>query len=482
MEILSSALDKEAAELRAPVGDSGKRYLFLFLGFFADVLFVSAAFYSAYWLRFHFHPLLRLIPPPSGITSPWSNYSAILPTVILIWMAILIFGVKIHQYPPLPTEDSIVSILSGTVKATIMVLALSFLSKRYSDSRLLLLMTAPVAAAYLTLESWLLNGVWLRILRIFGGQEKIVVIGDGPLKDSLVKRIARLRHFLVIQKKGLSPEEIVSLAKQEKARQALLVQASLSQDELANLAESLELSGIRLHLVPSLLELKMGELQVSESLGVPTFYFKHGSLSGENFVIKRIFDIIFSLAVCVLGFIPFLIIAVLINLDSPGPIFFRQKRYGLHLRAFDALKFRTMVADAESKVDKVQEANPAGAFFKIKNDPRVTRVGNFLRRFSLDEFPQFLNVLMGDMSVVGPRPLALRDLDRLRKDFGPAYKKRLSVLPGLTGLWQVSGRSDLSNEQSVALDTFYIEHWSLGLDLRIILRTIPAVLFGRGAY
>jgi lipopolysaccharide/colanic/teichoic acid biosynthesis glycosyltransferase len=109
-------------------------------------------------------------------------------------------------------------------------------------------------------------------------------------------------------------------------------------------------------------------------------------------------------------------------------------------------------------------------------------VGKLLRRFSLDEFPQFLNVLSGDMSVVGPRPLALRDLDRLKENFMPAYKKRLSVLPGVTGLWQVSGRSDLSNEQSFSLDTFYIEHWSLGLDIKIILKTIPAVLFGKGAY
>ncbi len=482
MENSNLALRQSTEDSRASVWASGHGYLFLFLGFFADVLVVAAAFYSAYWLRFHFYPLLRLIPPPKGLISPWSDYAALLPTVILIWMAILIFGVKIHQDPPIPTEDNIVLILSGTFKATVMVLALSFLSKRYSDSRLLLLMTAPVAAGYLTLESWLLNELWFKALMLFGGQEKILVIGDGVLTDSLIKRIERLRRFLVIQGKELSRDKILNLAKEKEIRQVLWTQASLSQEELTNLAESLELNGIRLHLVPSLLEIKMGELQVSESLGVPTFYFKHGSLSGENFVTKRIFDIIFSLSICVLGFVPFMIIAFLIKLDSRGPIFFRQKRYGLHGQFFYAFKFRTMVQDAESKVEQVQEANPAGAFFKIKNDPRITRVGKFLRRFSVDEFPQFLNVLMGDMSVVGPRPLALRDLDRLKKDFGPAYKKRLSVVPGVTGLWQVSGRSDLSNEQSFALDTFYIEHWSLGLDLRIILRTIPVVLIGKGAY
>ncbi len=475
-------LDKTAPQFFQRGWNWALRRLILLLGLAADILAVIFAFYSAYWLRFHFHPLLRLIPPPHGHIASWSDYSPILPVVALIWVAVLFFGVEIHQEPPLPTEDKIVRILSGSFKATIVVMALSFLSKRYSDSRLLLLMTAPLASLYLAADSAFLNWIRWKILTPLGGQDKLLVIGEGPLSDSIIKRISRLQHRQILKKPALSRTAILDLARSENVSDVLLVQADLTQEEMASLAEGLESLGAQMRVVPSLLELRMGEVQVDESLGVPTFYFKHGSLSGENFIIKRVFDIVFSFSVCVLGFIPFAFIALLIKIDSKGPVLFRQKRYGLYLRVFDALKFRTMVADAESKLDQAQEASAAGAFFKVKNDPRVTRVGKFLRRFSLDEFPQFLNVLMGDMSVVGPRPLALRDLDRLKENFGPAYKKRLSVLPGVTGLWQVSGRSDLSNEQSFALDTFYIEHWSLGLDIKIILKTIPAVLFGKGAY
>lgn len=144
-----------------------------------------------------------------------------------------------------------------------------------------------------------------------------------------------------------------------------------------------------------------------------------------------------------------------------------------------------MVADAEKRIAEVKGLNDTkGAFFKAKHDPRVTRVGRFLRKFSLDEFPQFLNVLRGDMSVVGPRPLALTtgEIEALERDFGETAKKRANLLPGITGLWQVSGRSDVSSEQRFSLDLFYIEHWSLGMDLEIILKTPYVMAFGKGAY
>ena len=478
------ALDKTPPQFFKRGWNWALRRLILLLGLATDVFAVAFAFYSAYWLRFHFHPLLRLIPPPKGHISPWSDYSPILPVVVLIWVAVLFFGVEIHQEPPLPTEDKIVRILSGSFKATIVVMALSFLSKRYSDSRLLLLMTAPLASLCLAADSALINWIRWKILTPLGGQDKLLVIGEGPLSESMIQKITRLRHRQILKKPSLPRQEILDLARSENVSDVLLIQTDLTQEEMAALAEGLESLGAQMRIVPSLLELRMGEVQVDESLGVPTFYFKHGSLSGENFIIKRVFDILFSASVCILGFIPFALIAILIKLDSPGPVFFRQKRYGLYRRVFDALKFRTMVVNAESQIQDVKALETGEAFFKAKRDPRITQIGKILRRFSLDEFPQFWNVLLGDMSVVGPRPLAVTtgELEKLEEDFGPAYKKRLSIVPGITGLWQVSGRSDLSSDQRFALDIFYVEHWSLGLDIKIILRTIPAVLFGKGAY
>src|SRR5207248_3334530 len=174
-----------------------------------------------------------------------------------------------------------------------------------------------------------------------------------------------------------------------------------------------------------------------------------------------------------------LAIAAAIKITSPGPVFFRDVRIGLGERPFGMMKFRTMYADARDRQAALEGANEAsGPLFKIKNDPRVTPVGRFLRRFSIDELPQVLNVLWGEMSLVGPRPLPIRDYEQLE----PWHRKRYSVLPGMTGLWQVSGRIELSFDDLVRLDFYYLENWSIWLDISILAKTLPAVLARRGAY
>jgi exopolysaccharide biosynthesis polyprenyl glycosylphosphotransferase len=175
----------------------------------------------------------------------------------------------------------------------------------------------------------------------------------------------------------------------------------------------------------------------------------------------------------------FALLALAIRLDSHGPVFFSQERVGLGKRRFRMQKFRTMGADAEVRLAEIEHLNETrGPTFKVREDPRITRVGQFLRRSSLDELPQLWNVLCGDMSLVGPRPLPLRDVEGFEED---RHRRRFSVRPGLTGLWQVSGRNELTFETWMELDLRYIDTWSLGLDLQILIRTIPAVLSGRGA-
>jgi lipopolysaccharide/colanic/teichoic acid biosynthesis glycosyltransferase len=160
-------------------------------------------------------------------------------------------------------------------------------------------------------------------------------------------------------------------------------------------------------------------------------------------------------------------------------VLYRDRRVGLNERVFDMLKFRTMRADAEALQAQLEQENEAeGALFKIRDDPRVTRVGHVLRRFSLDEIPQVLNVLRGEMSLVGPRPLPVRDFELLE----PWHRKRYLVLPGMTGLWQIAGRSSLGFDDLVRLDFYYLDHWSIWLDISILLKTVPAVLGSRGAY
>ncbi len=200
--------------------------------------------------------------------------------------------------------------------------------------------------------------------------------------------------------------------------------------------------------------------------------------------LKRIFDIAFSVAVLALGAPVFLLIAFLVRLSSPGPIMFSHERIGRGGKRFRCLKFRTMYPDAENRLHDLLKDNPHlkeewQRCRKLKNDPRVTTIGRFLRQTSLDELPQFLNVLKGDLSVVGPRPVTEEELIR---EFGPHANRFLTVRPGLTGPWQVSGRSDTTYQKRVRFDIHYIRHRSFFWDLYLIFRTIPAMISARGAY
>ncbi|WP_051297880.1 sugar transferase [Brevibacterium album] len=200
---------------------------------------------------------------------------------------------------------------------------------------------------------------------------------------------------------------------------------------------------------------------------------------GPARALKRMLDVSGALA-GLLALAPLLLLlGLLVRLDSPGPVLFTQQRVGAHGRLFRMVKFRTMVPDAEARLPELLESSDGnGLLFKMRSDPRVTRIGTWLRRFSLDELPQLLNVLAGDMSLVGPRPPLPHEAER----FTPVMRRRQRVRPGMTGLWQVSGRSDLGQEESIRLDLSYVDHWSLGLDLVILARTFRAVVRAEGAY
>jgi exopolysaccharide biosynthesis polyprenyl glycosylphosphotransferase len=213
--------------------------------------------------------------------------------------------------------------------------------------------------------------------------------------------------------------------------------------------------------------------------GLPLIHVTTPTLEGGQRVAKRLFDIAVSGLLIVL-FTPLMfILAMLIKADSRGPVLFKQERVGIEGAHFKMLKFRSMVVDAEERLADLAHRNEGnGVLFKLKNDPRVTRVGGFIRKFSLDELPQLFNIFGGSMSLVGPRPPLPREVEAYEQD----VRRRLLVKPGLTGLWQVSGRSNLSWQDSVRLDLYYVENWSLAGDLVILLRTIRAVFHSTGAY
>jgi lipopolysaccharide/colanic/teichoic acid biosynthesis glycosyltransferase len=229
------------------------------------------------------------------------------------------------------------------------------------------------------------------------------------------------------------------------------------------------------------LTITQDELQLSPIRFHSTTWF---SLDTLPLVIKRSMDIAGALVGLLLLTPVMLAISLLIRLDSPGPILFRQLRRGYRGRLFWVLKFRTMVVDAEQQLQDLEKKNEStgGVLFKVRDDPRITPLGRFLRRSSLDELPQLINVLRGEMSLVGPRPLQLRDSDKLQMLDPEGYACRLRVMPGLTGPWQVGGRSEVDYSHMVKLDRDYAQNWSLMGDLWIIMRTFVVVLVGRGAY
>jgi exopolysaccharide biosynthesis polyprenyl glycosylphosphotransferase len=259
----------------------------------------------------------------------------------------------------------------------------------------------------------------------------------------------------------------------------ILAESDFVERELLELVEQAQRRGVKVRLAPKTTELLLQRAEYVPGQGVPLFDVRSPAFIGSQWVVKRTFDIVVSTLVLIAGLPLWLLIALAVTLTSPGPILFRDRRIGLGEREFDMLKFRTMYADAEKHQAYLERANEAsGALFKMRQDPRVTPVGVLLRRLSLDEIPQLLNVLRGEMSLVGPRPLPLRDYAQLEE----WHRKRYNVLPGMTGLWQISGRSNLGFDDLVRLDFYYLENWSVWLDIAILFRTIPAVLAARGAY
>ena len=247
----------------------------------------------------------------------------------------------------------------------------------------------------------------------------------------------------------------------------------------SRIAAICEEQGIVMRSLPNMFDLKLAKSRVEDFQGVSLVTHITHSHEGWPAIVKRTLDFVAS-SILIMLLSPVLIItAALIKLTSPGPVLFLQKRLGLNKRRFYVFKFRTMVPDAEKKMREIEHLNEvSGPVFKIKNDPRITPIGRFLRKTSIDELPQLFNVLKGDMSLVGPRPLPVRDYEGFSQDW---QRRRFSVRPGITCLWQIGGRSSVAFEKWMELDLQYIDTWSLWLDLQILVKTIPAVLRGSGA-
>jgi len=345
------------------------------------------------------------------------------------------------------------------------------------------------ALMYVSTFRWLFEKASGVLLRAAGYRRRAVLVGAGPNIEDVAEALSNSH--------AIEPFGYVSLTPHHSARlrdfgtldtlernfdavdEVLIADPQFPQDEAVELVDRCHQHGVRVRVAPSTMEILMDRIEFVPGQTLPLFELKPPVFEGLDFVVKRSFDIAGS-ALLVFALSPVLtLIALAVKASSRGPVLYRSMRPGIGGKPFACLKFRTMSHGAEHLQDDLERRNEkGGALFKIRDDPRVTPVGAFLRRWSLDELPQLFNVLRGEMSLVGPRPLPQRDYDRL-EDW---HRKRNLVLPGMTGLWQVSGRSELDFDDLVRLDFLYLERWSVFLDLSILLKTGPAVLRARGAW
>ncbi|MBF2005412.1 MAG: sugar transferase [Chlorogloeopsis fritschii C42_A2020_084] len=417
------------------------------------------------------------------LDDPWAKKESLL--VLTIVLQIGIIAVK-GLYKGGINRRNYSSLFKAISTSQIFLLLIAFLyESNYYISRSSFIIFWFLSVIFLCGQRYIFDVVTKHLRRKGVMRHSVFLITDSAEKENHIKIIEQENCYTV---QGIADSSCLDLRNRDKTFEYLrrqgIVEAFVSWNAIKNrlyLCWHFYTAGITLRILPTKSEHCHPKSTLLVIGGVPCMTISAPFIIGTDFLVKRCFDLCCSIVLLLLLSPIYLLIALLIKLDSPGPIFFRQERIGLHGRKFKIWKFRTMVANAEKLQASLEAKNEIkdGVLFKMKDDPRVTQIGKFLRLYSLDELPQLFNVFLGEMSLVGPRPLPRRDVEK----FTSHHFVRQEVLPGITGLWQVSGRSNIDNfEDAVKLDITYIENWSLWLDLTILLRTVKVVLQKTGAY
>lgn len=425
----------------------------------------------------------------STLSDSYSYAVDVLPFAALV-MLLLFAGDGLYR--PRNLRPDAPRILGALFKVTLVTLVFALIEGQQFQSYYIFWSTFIVASVLIVGARMLYDRAAERLENAFGRERRAVIVGT----SQQITAVAAALDLAPVRK--IRPVGFISLEARpenglrnlgsiddvedhfDEIDEVILADPTFPAQETVMLVDRCHRGGVHVRVAPTTMEIlraDVAEFVPGETL--PLFEIKPPVFEGAQFIVKRCFDIVVASLLILLLSPVLLVVAAVIKMTSRGPVIFRSPRPGLGGEPFNCFKFRTMVTNADSLQDELEELNEAdGAIFKIRQDPRLTRVGGALREWSLDELPQLFNVLKGDMSLVGPRPLPHRDYDRLDE----WHKKRYLVLPGLTGLWQVSGRSELDFDDLVRLDFLYIERWSVFLDIVIILRTIPAVFAKRGAY
>jgi exopolysaccharide biosynthesis polyprenyl glycosylphosphotransferase len=421
------------------------------------------------------------------------SYQEARHTVAFASLVTLLLFARSGLYASRAQRPGLARIVSSLFQVTLVTLVFALINGETYSSYYIFYGTLVFAICIIGSLRWMYETVTGFLLRAAGYRRRAVLVGSGKHIEDVAHALTDEVHAPVemVGFISLTPrpnnglrslgriEDLPAVLDAHRVQEVIIADPDFPQERAVDLVDQCHDRGVTVRIAPSTMEILVHRAEFVPGASVPLFELRPPVFDGFDYAIKRSFDFVVSLLLILVLSPLLLLIAIAVAVSSRGPVIYRSMRPGIGGEPFACLKFRTMHSDAEQRQADLESINEAsGALFKIRHDPRLTPIGRFLRRYSLDELPQLFNVITGQMSLVGPRPLPQRDFDQLQE----WHKKRYLVLPGITGLWQVSGRSELDFDDLVRLDFLYLERWSVALDLTILLKTVPAVITRRGAF
>jgi len=459
-----------------------------------DAMLVVLSFGIAYWVRYELQ-WFRQVEPAYLVPFPVYLPSVAILTVILFFAYWLEGAYRVERGRHF--FDELYIVLRGTLTGIGTMIVVVFLASPSYYSRLIFGYTGVVIVVLLAAERAIERGIISRRRKRGLGVDRVLIVGAGEIGRTIMRAVVA-RPEMGYQIVGFLDDDpiksetcigrypalgrtdrLAEMIDTHQVDEVIIALPWASHQKIVQIMSQCLRAKVRARIAPDLFRMALSSVAVENLDGLPLLGISEPPLRDWQILFKRSIDLVASALALVLLSPVLLVICVAIKLDSPGSPIFKQTRVGRGGGRFTCYKFRSMYTDAESKVQGLREMNEAsGPIFKMRQDPRRTKVGRILRRTSLDELPQLWNVLKGEMSIVGPRPALPSEVEQ----YQPWHLRRLDVSPGITGLWQVSGRSDLTFDEMVLLDIYYIENWSPFLDLRILTKTVPTAVVGRGAY
>jgi len=466
--------------------------------YLVDLALTSVAFFAAFFLRDLVFPLLDPQHFPTGLF-PLQDYLKIYPLVLIIWSVLLFTYHSYHSHRTIPVTREMLTTFRVVAVGNVTLATIAYLAPLRQLSRSWFILFALLSALLLAIEKVVLRIV-ARYVRSKGlNYRTVLIVGTGRRATEIARMIDQHKYWgykilgFVSDGHHLSNgwtryrifgtvpdlKRILEGGQTSEPIDEIVFAVTRKKlDEMKQIFLLCEELGVRTRVAMNFFQNRVARIEIEELEGVPFLTFTTTPSNETQLALKRLLDIAVSMTTLFIAAPIILLVSIAIRLSSPGSVFFKQKRIGLNGRMFTLYKFRTMINDAHARRSEVEHLNEmTGPVFKSRSDPRVTSVGRILRKFSLDELPQLWNVFKGDMSLVGPRPPIPEEV----AEYHRWHRRRLSMKPGLTCLWQVSGRNNVDFDRWMQMDLQYIDNWSPSLDLKILLRTIPAVLLGKGA-